>query len=98
MGAALMESLGQIGQHLAPLNPDGYPVRNTDCSGVAVIGQQLMTQRSTPALAQLGAAVMAMLPQIMEVFRQLGRCCSARAGVWSDCGGSRGSGTQVPLR
>lgn len=71
MGAALMESLGQIGQHLAPLLPMIIQFGTQIMQALAPVGEQLMNQL-VPALAQLGAAVMAMLPQIMEIFRQLG--------------------------
>lgn len=71
MGAALMASLGQIGQHLAPLLPMIVQFGTQIIQALAPVGEQLMNQL-VPALAQLGAAVMAMLPQIMEIFRQLG--------------------------
>ena len=71
MGAALMESLGQIGQHLAPLLPMIIQFGTQIMQALAPVGEQLMNQL-VPALAQLGAAVMAMLPQIMDIFRQLG--------------------------
>lgn len=71
MGAALMASLGQIGQHLAPLLPMIVQFGTQIMQALAPVGEQLMNQL-VPALAQLGAAVMAMLPQIMEIFRQLG--------------------------
>lgn len=71
MGAALMESLGQIGQHLAPLLPMIVQFGTQIMQALAPVGEQLMNQL-VPALAQLGAAVMAMLPQIMDIFRQLG--------------------------
>lgn len=71
MGAALMESLGQIGQHLAPLIPMIVQFGTQIMQALAPVGEQLMNQL-VPALAQLGAAVMAMLPQIMDIFRQLG--------------------------
>ncbi|WP_368867275.1 tape measure protein [Rothia mucilaginosa] len=69
--AALMASLGQIGQHLAPLLPMIVQFGTQIMQALAPVGEQLMNQL-VPALAQLGAAVMAMLPQIMEIFRQLG--------------------------
>ena len=71
MGEALLASLGQIGQHLAPLLPMIVQFGTQIMQALAPVGEQLMNQL-VPALAQLGAAVMAMLPQIMEVFRQLG--------------------------
>lgn len=71
MGAALMASLGQIGQHLAPLLPMIVQFGTQIMQALAPVGEQLMNQL-VPALAQLGAAVMAMLPQIMDIFRQLG--------------------------
>lgn len=71
MGAALMASLGQIGQHLAPLLPMIVQFGTQIMQALAPVGEQLMNQL-VPALAQLGAAVIAMLPQIMEIFRQLG--------------------------
>lgn len=71
MGAALMASLGQIGQHLAPLLPMIVQFGTQIMQALAPVGEQLMNQL-VPALAQLGAAVMAMLPQLMEIFRQLG--------------------------
>lgn len=71
MGAALMASLGQIGQHLAPLLPMIIQFGTQILQALAPVGEQLMNQL-VPALAQLGAAVMAMLPQIMDIFRQLG--------------------------
>lgn len=71
MGEALMASLGQIGQHLAPLLPMIIQFGTQIMQALAPVGEQLMNQL-VPALAQLGAAVMAMLPQIMDIFRQLG--------------------------
>lgn len=71
MGAALMASLGQIGQHLAPLLPMIVQFGTQIMQALAPVGEQLMNQL-VPALAQLGAAVMAILPQIMDIFRQLG--------------------------
>ena len=95
MGAALMESLGQIGQHLAPLLPMIVQFGTQIMQALAPVGEQLMNQL-VPALAQLGAAVMAMLPQIMDIFRQLGEMLLQLVPVFGQIGAAVVDlGTQV---